>query len=90
MDPEEFSLMQDAQAGVTSATIGILRSFAAVLVDLVPDHKLALLASEFNRTRHDGPATEHLGQLGLETYSQTYDFVESALNQAIEKKTGRR
>ncbi|AHG43615.1 hypothetical protein N018_13360 [Pseudomonas syringae CC1557] len=90
MDPEEFAMVQDAQAGVTSATIGILRTFAAVLVDLVPDHKLAHMASEFNRTQHDGLATEHLGEIGMEAYSQTYDFVESALNKAIEKKTGRR
>ncbi len=61
MDPEEFAMIQDAQAGVTSATIEILRTFAGVLVHLVPDHKLGHMASEFSRIRHDEHATEHLG-----------------------------
>ncbi|OPA88177.1 hypothetical protein BFW88_16470 [Pseudomonas fluorescens] len=80
--------MQDVQAGITAASIGILRTFAVMLVDLTPAHQLEHLAREFNKTRHDELATSHLGEGGMETYSQTYDFVESALVKAIEQKTG--
>lgn len=88
MNQEEFEIVQDIQAGITSASIGIMRTFAAVLVDLTPTHKLEHLAQEFNRVRHDELATAHLGEGGMESYSQTYDFVESALIRAIEQKTG--
>lgn len=90
MDPEESEILQDIHAGISAATIGILRSLASAIVDLTPENELGHLSTKFSKARHDELATSHLGEGGVEAYSQTYDFVESALVEAIEKKTGTR
>ncbi|MBX8510273.1 hypothetical protein K5D34_11350 [Pseudomonas cichorii] len=89
MDPEEFEVFQDVQKGITTATVGILRFLTTHLVLRTPHDELVRLSKHFSSIRHDKIATEDLGEGGIEAYSQIYDLVESALIEAVEKKTGK-
>lgn len=73
---------------MTTANVGILRFLTAHLALRTPHDELLTLSNHFSSTRHDKVATEDLGEGGMEAYSYIFDLVESALIEAVEKKTG--
>lgn len=90
MTPEEFEIQQDVQKGITTATVGILRFLMVHLAMRTPNESLTALNNHFSAIRHDKTAVSGLEEGGLESYSQIYDFVESALIEVIESKTGKK
>lgn len=86
MTPEELEMQFDAQKGVNTATIGILRFLMIHLAVQQTPEGLQRLNRMLNNMRYDSEATEDLGMCGMETYNQVYDFVEAAMIEVMEQQ----